>query len=168
MNSALVALFLTLFIPVFMILWNRQRTRGKILCFFARKDKSLIGNLCRLRSSFIIWEDRAYDLYPDFIRITRFPLGWPSILQELVPTCLYDEEDALPRDWITLEKPEEGSLTLRAALEENWVKKLVQEAAAEGGLRINWRRVIPIALMAIGIVGLIMILMMKGCAVPGA
>ncbi len=78
--------------------WNKYRTRGKMLCYFARKDKSVTGQLCVLRSSFVIWKDRAYDVHPGFVRVARYPMGWPSMLQELVPAALYDEEDALPKD----------------------------------------------------------------------
>lgn len=168
MNSAALALIVTFMVPLMLIMWNRQRVKGKMLCYFIRKDKSVVGKLCELKSSFVIWRDRAYDVYPDFVRVARFPMGWPAFLQELVPASLYDEEDALPRDWISLEPPKEGSLSLRAALEENWVKKLVHEAATEGaGFAINWRRAIPIALIAIGIIGLVVILVMKGCAPTG-
>jgi len=149
-------------------MWNRQRVKGKMLCYFMRKDKSVVGQLCELKSSFVIWKDRAYDVYPDWIRVAKYPMGWPAALQELVPASLYDEEDALPRDWITLEPPKEGSLSLRAALDENWLKKLVHEAASEGsGFSINWRKMIPIGLMVIGVVGLVVMLAMRGCAPAG-
>lgn len=162
MSSVEILVFTTLLVPLAVIVWNKMRIRGKMLCYFAKKDKSLHGAMCRLKASFVIYQDRAYDVYPDFIRVTRFPTGWPSIFQELVPTALYDEEDALPKDWVTLETPKEGSLSLRAALDENWIKKLVAEAAVEGGARINWRKVLPIGLMVLGALGLLSLLVMKG------
>lgn len=162
MNSGDIAMYITILIPLLVIVWNKMRVRGKILGYFARKDKSLDGRLCMLKSSFVIYKDRAYDCYPDYIRVARFPMGWPSILQELVPCGLWDEEDAIQKDWVTLEPPKEGSLSLRAALDENWIKKLVAEAASEGGSRINWRKVFPIALLLIGGLGLITILAVRG------
>lgn len=164
MNSVSVAIFLTCLLPVVVIFWNKMRCKGKILGCFARKDKSLDLKLCLLKSSFVIYGDRAYDVYPDYVRVMRFPSGWPSVLQEIVPCGLWDEEDAIQKDWVTLEPPREGSLSLRAALDENWIKKLVAEAAAEGGFKLNWRKLLPIALMAIGVLGLVSILMMRGCA----
>lgn len=166
MGSSDVAMLLTVLIPLAVIIWNKMRVRGKILGYFARKDKSLDGRLCMLKSSFVIYRDRAYDVYPDYVRVARFPMGWPSLFQEIVPTGLWDEEDAVQKDWVTLAPPKEGSLSLRAALEENWIKKLVAEAAAEGGTRLNWRKIFPIALMIVGVLGLVSILMMRGC-VPG-
>ena len=160
--GAFFALF-PIIVLSFLMFWNKARCKGKIYGFFARKDKSLDGRLCVLKSSFVIYGERAFDVYPDYVRIARFPMGWPSFLQELVPAGLWDEEDAIQKDWVTLETPKEGSLSLRAALDENWIKKLVAEAAAEnGGLKFNWRKVMPILLMIVGVGGLVVILIMRG------
>jgi len=161
MSSLVALLFMTMFMPVALMAYNKVRVKGKMLCFFARKDRSVVGALCELRESFVIWGGRAYDVYPAFVRVCRFPQGWPSMLQELVPAALYDEEDALPKDWVTLSTPAEGSLSLRAALDEVWMKKLVAESAAEGSFRFNWRKALPLLLVAIGILGLVFILVMN-------
>lgn len=167
MSLGVLALIITILIPFMVIIWNRQRVKGKILCYFVRKDKSLLGRLCELRSDFVIFEDRAYDIYPDLVRVARFPMGWPAVFQELVPCALYDEEDAIPLDWIQLDNRLERSMNLRSALDENWIKKLVHEAASEGaGFRINWRKAIPIAVIIIGVIGFISLLAMKGCVPP--
>ena len=163
MNPGALALIVTIMFPLLLVMWNRQRTKGKILCYFVRKDKSILGMLCELKHDFIVFEDRAYDVYPDFIRVARFPMGWPAMLQELVPAALYDEEDAIPLDWITLDNRLERSMNLRSALEENWVRKLVHEAATEGqGFKFNWRKVLPIGLMVLGAIGLIVMMSMGG------
>jgi len=145
-----------------LIAWNRSRVKGKLLCYFVRKDRSLVSKLCEVVGDIVIYGDRAYDVYPDFVRITRFPMGWPALVQELVPSVLYDEEDAIPLDWINLDNRLERSMNLRSALEENWVRKLVHEAATEGtGFKINWRKVIPIVLVVIGVIGLVSLLIMR-------
>ena len=165
MNAGVLALIVTVMLPFMVILWNRQRVKGKILCYIVRKDKSIVGKLCELRSDFVIFEDRAYEIYPDLVRVAKFPMGWPAMFQELVPCALYDEEDAIPLDWIRLDNRLERSMNLRSALDENWIKKLVHEAATEGaGFRINWRKVIPITLIILAGIGLIALLAMKGCA----
>ena len=162
MNLGVVVLVLTIMVPLFLIAWNRQRVKGKMLCHFVKKDKSLDSRLCELWNDFVIYGDRAYDVYPDFVRIARFPMGWPAMLQELVPACLYDEEDGIPLDWINLDNRLERSMNLKSALEENWVRKLVHEAATEGsGTKLNWRKILPIALIGIGVVGLIILLFMR-------
>lgn len=164
MSIGVVALLVTFMVPGLLIIGNKVRCAGKIYGHFAKKDKSLDTKLCKLASSFVIYEDRAFDLYPDYVRLTRYPAGWPKPFQELVPCALWDEEDAVQKDWITLEPPKEGSLSLRAALDENWIKKLVAESASEGSTRFNWRKVLPIALLIIGGLGLVSIIAMKGCA----
>lgn len=163
MNLGAFVLIITICVPLLLIMWNRQRVKGKILCVIVRTDKSVVMKLCELMHDFVLFEDRAYDVYPDFVRLTRFPMGWPAMLQELVPTALYDEEDAIPLDWIDLGQRLESSMNLRSALEENWIRKLVHEAATEGGggFRINWRKVLPIALMAIGAIGLVVLLFLR-------
>ena len=166
MNLGVFVLVITIIFPLLLIAWNRSRVKGKLLCYFVRKDKSLMGKLCALENDFVIFEDRAYDVYPDLVRITRFPAGWPAMLQELVPSSLYDEEDAIPLDWIDLYNRLERSMNLRSALEENWVRKLVHEAATEGtgGFRINWRKILPMVLIGIGVIGLIVLLSQGGCS----
>lgn len=169
MNPAVLAVIATFFIPFFIVFWNRQRVKGKLLCFFVRKDKSVMGSLCELRSDFVIFRERAYDVYPDFIRVAKFPMGWPAMFQEVVPAALYDEEDAIPLDWVNLDNRLERSMNLRSALDENWIRKLVHEAATEGGgSKINWRKIIPIALIILGVIGLVVMLAMKGCGTPVA
>ncbi len=164
MSAGVVVLIITFLIPFMLLLWNKQRVKGKILCYFVRKDKSVLGKLCELRSDFVIFEERAYEVYPDFVRVAKFPMGWPSVFQELIPAALYDEEDAIPLDWVNLDNRLERSMNLRSALDENWIRKLVHEAATEGGgFRINWRKIIPIVLIILGAIGLVALMVMKGC-----
>lgn len=161
MTGLVVAIIFAIFMPFALIMWNRQRVKGKMLCLFCRDDKSLLLKLCELRDDWVIFGTRAYDVYPDYVRITRFPAGWPAFLQELVPCALYDEEIGVPMNWVNLEKIEVRSMELRAALDENWLRKLVEETAREGaGFRINWRKYLPIGLIIIGVLGLVMILVL--------
>jgi hypothetical protein len=167
MQGLIVMGAMILFLPYLIIIWNKQRTKGKMLCMILREDKSVLMKLCELRDAWVIFQDRAYDVYPDFIRVCRFPSGWPGILQELVPAALYDEEDGIPLDWINLDNRLERSMELKAALDENWLRKLVKESATEGGSSINWRKIIPYILMGVGLIGLVYVLTMsKGCTLP--
>ena len=159
MSGPVIMLVSTIVGLMLLVFWNKKRVSGKMLCSILRKDKSVIHKLCELRDDFVIFENRAYDVYPDFVRVTRYPSGWPNILQELVPTSLYEEEDAIPLHWINLGDRLERSMQLRAALDENWMKKLVHEAAVEGsGFNINWRKILPILLMLGGAAGLLYII----------
>lgn len=167
MTGAIGAIIVTFLVPLMLVVYNRQRVKGRMLCVIVRKDKSVLFQLCQLRGDFVIFADRAYDVYPDFVRVARFPMGWPGVLQELVPASLYDEEDAIPLDWVRLDKRLERAMTLRAALDENWVRKLVQETASEAGGKFNWRKILPIAAIGVGVILLIVVVSRGGCHIPG-
>lgn len=172
MSSIVLVVLVTFVMPVMIILWNRQRVKGKMLCCFLRKDKSVVFKLCQLKGAFVIWSQgvfsRQYDVYPDFVRLARYPQGWPSMLQELVPAALYDEDDAIPKDWETLEAAKEGSMKLHAAMEERWVQKVTHEVSApEAGGGFNWKRALPMLLIGIGVLVLLFLLTSKGCSIPG-
>jgi len=137
--------------------------KGKVLGIIVRKDKSVLPKLCELVSDFLIYRDRAYEVYPDFVRVSRFPMGWPAFLQELVPALLIDEEDRVPLDWVHLGKRQGSAMELKSALDENWVRKLVEETAREGAAfgGINWRKLLPYILLGLGIVGLVAIFILR-------
>lgn len=167
----IIILVMFIAMPMLLIFYNKRRTAGKMLCTFVRRDKSTVSRLCELRDDFVIYEDRAYDVHPDFVRITRFPSGLPYFFQEVVAHSLYDEEDARPLDWLSMlpRDAKESSMDIRTALEENLLRKLVREASAEGGLpsggfmgNVNWKKVIPIILIIAGVVGFILITRMGG------
>ena len=149
-------------------------SRGAVIKHhFLRKDNSIAHVLCELRGAFVIWKQstysRAYDVYPDFVRLGRFPMGWPKILQENVPEALYDEDEAIPKDWKHIESPKVGSLKLYSSLEERWVHKVTHELSApESGQGFNWRKVLPILIIGIGVMGLVFVMMQsKGCGLLG-
>ena len=154
-TGPLLLLITILLLPAFLIIWNRQRCKGKMLCFMLRKDKSLDVSLCKLWNDFVIYHDRAFDVYPDFVRLARFPMGWPSALQELVPSALYLEEDAIPLDWINLDDRKVRSMELRSSLDENFFRKMIHETTYEGGgISFNWRRALPFVLIALALLAL--------------
>jgi len=153
MSTLIVLVVIILLMPMVLILWNKKKTKGKLLCTMVKDDKSTDTRLCPLDGGFVIYKDRAYDVYPDVIRVTKYPSGWPSFLQELVPHALYDESNALPLDWINLSTDIKfRSMEVKAALDENFFKKIVQETVAQGkGLSLNMRKILPLGLGAIAI-----------------
>lgn len=160
MGTGLVVLVMVLFVPIGVILWNKQRTKGKLLCTMVKDDKSTDTRLCRLDGGFVIYQERAYDVYPDLIRVTRFPGGWPTFLQELVPHALYDESDGIPLDWVNLGDRQIRSMELKAALDENFFRKIVHETVTEGkGFSFNWKKMVPYGLLVIGVMVLLYLVM---------
>jgi len=163
MSGPVFLLVVIIGIPVVAMFWNKMRTRGKILGVFVRKDKSVEMVLCKLYNDFVFYKDRAYEIWPDFVRVSRFPSGWPGPLQELVPIALYDEEDAIPLDWINIDQRQIRAMELKAALDENWLAKLVHETIAEGGVgfKFNFRKWLPILIIVVGVVGLVAMLILR-------
>ncbi len=161
MYGPIAMLIILLIMPIFAIFWNKNRVKGKMLCYILKDDKSVTPRLCELREDFVIYDYYAFDVCPQLVRVTRFPTGWPGFLQELVPCSLYDIKNAIPLDWITLTPASYRSMEIRSALDENWLRKLVHEAATEGSSSgvggINWRKILPIILIVGGIVGFIVI-----------
>lgn len=128
-----------------------------------RKDKSVKPSLGELVDDFVFWGNRAYDVYPDFVRIALYPMGWPALFQEPIPSSLYLEEDAVPLDWVTLDTRYVRSMELRAALDENFLRKLVHESVQEGQkLPFNVRKWLPMAILGIGAAGLIVMIVLRG------
>lgn len=164
MNPIIIMLIMVIVFPTMMVFWNRQRVKGKLLCFIVRDDKSVLPKLCELKHDFVIFESRGYKVSPDFVRICRYPMGWPPFLQELVPTLLLDEQDITPLDWITIDQRTGSSMEVGSALDENWIRKLVQEASRDSAtLGINWRKILPFLLIGLGVIGFIIIFSIKGC-----
>ena len=148
------------------IFWNRGRVKGKVLGFIVRRDKSVLPKLLELKDDFIIWGTRAYYCYPNYIRICRFPMGWPAFLQELIPSLLIDEECVDPLDWVNLQEvtdQKKRAMNVKAGLDENWLRKLVEESSKESGSgsKFNWKKVLPILLIGAGIIGLFVILVVS-------
>lgn len=167
MSGPIILLAAILISPVILIYMIRQRVRGKMLCYFIKKDRSVEASLCELRDDFVIWKNRAYDVYPDLVRLTKWPSGpmIPAFLQELVPTCLYLEEDAVPLDWVTLDKRLVRAMELKSALDENFFRKMIHETTYEEKSPFNWRKVLVWVLAVAGI-GLLVLLFLKGCPKP--
>lgn len=156
MSGAIAVLVIILIVPTALVMLNKKKIAGKMLCVMVKEDKSVDLKMCRLFRNFVFYGDRAYEVYPNRVRVARYPSGWPSLLQELVPVSIYDERDAIPLDWIWLTERYESAMKLRASIDENIYRTVAQVQAAETGrVPFNWRRVLPFILLAVGIVGLV-------------
>ena len=164
----LVMLLVLVFGAVFLLFWNKKRVKGKILCYFLQGDIYVKPVLCEYKQDFVFYDEKAYDLYPDRVRLTRFPAGFPSFLQEIVPTALYDVTNGIPLDWNdppTQFDAKLRSMNIKSALMENMLRKMVEEASRETGVtgsRINWKKILPMILVIGGIIGFIFIMQKSG------
>lgn len=163
MNGPIILALVLIMFPAFLMFWNKARVKGKMLCFMLREDNTVKIALCHLQDAFVIYNNLAYDIYPKVIRLTAFPQGWPKFLQENVPAALYDEKDGCPLDWITMGKREIRSMEIRQALDENWLRKLVKEAAndGQGGIKFNFKKILPFLLIGVGLIGIVYFVFLK-------
>ena len=152
-----------------LIFWNKKRIKGKILCFFLSGDVYVKSALCEYQDDFVFYNEKAYDLYPDRVRLTRFPAGFPDILRETVPAALYDIGNGIPLDWKnppTQLDAKLRSMNIKSALMENKIRQMVDEATREGsalgGGKIKWKKILPIMLVVGGIIGFIFIMQRSG------
>lgn len=167
--TGLIVIVIVLFLgPTAIVMMNKMRVKGKMACVVVKDDDSVDIKLCRLVRQFVLYGDYGYDVYPKRVRVMRYPTGWPSMFQELVPVCLYNEKDAVPLDWKTLDDRHISSMKLKSSLDENFFRTLIEtQKEVSGGGKFNIRKMLPYALLAIGVLALIGILMFGGCGGGG-
>ena len=130
--GALVMLLIFMAGPMFLLLWNQQRTAGKLLCNFLTEDNGYVAKLLPVWQEFVLDGDVAYYIFPDRVRITRYPAGWPKFIQQPVPTALYEVGDAEPLDWHALGTRTVSAVEIGAALEPEWLRNFVRGAKEHG------------------------------------
>ena len=159
MAGIIVVIIMVFLVPVVVVLMNKRKVAGKMLCVMLKEDKSVDFRMCKLFRNFVFYGDRAYEVYPNRVRVTRFPSGWPSMLQELVPSSLFDEKDAIPLDWIWLTERYESAMKLRASIDENIYRTMAQVQVSETGRpSFNLKKALPFVLLAVGVIGLIFLI----------
>jgi hypothetical protein len=131
-------LAIVVFSPMLLFLWNYKRCANKVAAYFLEESTSLKPELCKTYGDdWILSKDGAYRLNTDKTRNVRFPSGWPSMLQQVVPALLYQRGNLDPLDWRTLNL--EKHLSARevgALLDPEWLRALVKgiREGAGGGL----------------------------------
>ena len=161
--SGIISFLFTIILGCFLVfLWNQRRTIGKILVLFLEGDKYVRVCLLPVRGDFVMdfKTGEAYYIFPERVRLIRFPIGWPSILsfmQQIVPCVEYVRGDGEPLNW---NKPAERTVSSKevgAAMEPEWLSNLVRGyREAEGG-GSKWQRMLPVLGLGIGLITLILI-----------
>jgi len=101
---------------------------GRILCWFLEEDISAVPELNKIVEDFIISRDGMYDIEPEKVRLIRYPMGWPRLLQQIIPCVLFERGNALPLDWVRLRGDRESAREIRAVLDEVWMRNLIKGA----------------------------------------
>ena len=152
--------------PFLIILWNKSRTKGKVVTVITRGDLWALVALCEMKDDYIMYNGKGYEVHPKLARLMAFPGGWPKFLQETLPSFLLREDDGVPLDWVRLGKREISATETGVNLDPNIYRILVKEGAKEGstqsGSGFNWKRALPFLLIAIGIIGFLALQYFKG------
>ena len=146
-------------IPVFIFFWNQNRTAGKVLAFILEEDKSVKISLYSIRGDFVLVGDEGYYIFPDRVRLTRYPGGWPTMLQQIVPVVLYNRGDAEPLDWNKLIKRTVSATEVGSAMEPEWLKNIVR-GAREGSKGDKTQRVFLMVSIGISVICLLLLFYM--------
>lgn len=152
--------------PFIIILWNKSRTKGKVVAVITRGDLWAQITLCQMQDDYIMFNGKGYEVHPKLARLIAFPGGWPKFLQETLPGFLLREDDGIPLDWVNLGERKLSSTETGVNLDPNIYRILVREGAKDGGAQssggFNWKRVLPIILIIVGVIGFIAFQYIKG------
>jgi len=113
-----------------------------MLCWILEDDRSARIRLVKVRGDFVDIEGGTYGVRPDAVRLVRYPFGWPSWLQQIVPCSLYNKDGADPIGWNEQAPMSLSARELTAVLDPHWFSAIVKgtkeggTAANIGGLRI--------------------------------
>lgn len=144
--------------PFIIILWNKSRVKGKVIAIITRGDLWVQMSLCAMADDYIMYNGKGYECHPKLARLMSFPGGWPKALQETLPAFLIKEDDGVPLDWVRIGCRQVSSTEIGVNLDPNIYRILVREGSKEGsgGASVsgfNWKRALPVLLIAIGIIG---------------
>lgn len=148
---------LVVILPTILILSNKMRTRGKLVCFFMEGDLPLMPKLCKVvDDEFVEYEGGKYRVYEKACRIFYYPMGWPSILQERLSCALYKVGDGDPRNWTDLSERKVSSREMGSVLDPHWLGMIVKGWQKEAGGGGRFEKMLPFLMLALGALTLLM------------
>lgn len=151
-NVILPIFLLLVFMLAFPLLLQfsiRLKTEGRHLCAIIEKDKPLHFKLLKIsRDDFVRDKDDEWLLKTNLMKLTWYPLMWPTILgmfQQRVSCSLLMRGRSDPLDW---ENPPAGALSskeLPVILDPHWLVNLVKGVGETGGASKGERMMIFLA-----------------------
>ena len=155
MEGLLFTLWIMLLGPVVMFFFLRRRLAGKMLCLMLEKDRSAKNILVRVDGDFVSIDGDKYFVNTEAVRLIRYPGGWPTPLQHVLPTCLYHRDGAQPIDWNTLTEITQSAREVTAALDPHIFSAIVRGTREGSTSTTGNLRLIFIVLGGIGIITLL-------------
>lgn len=157
-TSLVVVLLIIIAFPLALILFTRRRVAGRMLCWFLEEDKTLSNKLLKVDGEFVQSGDDHYRVDVEKVRLIRYPFGMPSVLQQIIPTSLYQAGASSfePLDWITLSNEGASAKEVGAILDPYWMGNLMK-AVKEGGGETRFQRMLPWLTLGIAAISLILV-----------
>lgn len=106
--------------------YTRQITSNKMLCWFLEGDCSARPKLLKVEGDMVSFQGEEYAVTEDRVRNVRYPTGWPSFLQTVVPCSIYERGRFEPLNWVDLGEPGASSKEVGAALDPLWMVNIVK------------------------------------------
>lgn len=158
MSGTLMMVLIFLFVPVIIFFWNQQRIAKKVLCLFLEEDRSINQRLLPAQTDFVLdlKMGQAYYIYPDNVRFMRYPAGWPTAIQQVVPVVLYERGNGEPLDWVHLEKRVVSATEIGAAMEPEWLKNIVRGYRETSG-ETKMQKMLPLLSVALGAICMLLL-----------
>ena len=142
----------------------RRKCAGSMYCGVISKGKPIQFKLLKIREGEFLEDGEDHWIIQDKqVKLTQYPAGWMwemfpmSLFQQTVPTSLYMRGRGDPLDW---EEPSSGSISskeLKAILDPNWMKSLVQGVVEGGGGASKRDRMLLFLAVGLGAISLILI-----------
>lgn len=158
MDSGVILVIVIVLLPLGMIAMNKIKCRGKVMANILRDGQPMKQELCKVERGFIVYNGCGYHLFDDLHRDVGYPSGWPVFLQEQVQAYLIDEKDGIPLDWsvpygegieMRRVRAREIATSLDTEVYAGFINK--QKEAAAPAKKFNFRKALPMLLIAIGV-----------------
>ena len=127
MLQVIFMLFVFTLAALLMAVWVRFSTNNKVFCWFLEGDRSARVKLLKIiDNDFVEYKEDKYGVDPEFVRMVRYPMGWPGFLQVPVPCVMFEVGRFSPVNWIDCGDPGASSKEVAAVLDPHWMSLIVK------------------------------------------
>ena len=144
----------------FFSIYPRFVTNGKMLCVFVEGNRTAQIKLLKVRDDLVTFgaDKDKYGVDGNYVRLVRYPMGWPSFFQVTVPCVIYEMGRFDPLNWLNLGEPGASSKEVGAVLDPFWLSLIVKGTKAGQLTQDKVTRILLIATTALVGVGIILML----------
>jgi len=131
MLQVIFMLFIFTFVALIVSVWVRFSTNNKVFCWFLEGDRSARVKLLKIvDNDFVVYGGDKYGVDPEYVRMVRYPMGWPPFFQIPVPCVMFEVGRFSPVNWIDCGEPGASSKEVAAVLDPHWMSLIVKGTKA--------------------------------------